>query len=46
VNIIRKVYKPSIRKCKDKKGNLVTEKKKVLQRWAEHLDELLNGHGN
>jgi sorting nexin-29 len=27
-------------------GNLVTGKKKVLQRWAEHFDELLNGHGD
>jgi hypothetical protein len=27
-------------------GNLVTGKKKVLQKWAEHFDELLNGHGN
>jgi hypothetical protein len=46
VNIIRKGYKPRIRMCKDKMGNLVTEKKKVLQRWAEQFDELLNGHGN
>jgi hypothetical protein len=45
VNIIRKGYKPKIGVCKDKKGNLVTEKK-VLQRWAEHVDELLNGHGD
>jgi len=35
VNIIRKDYKPRIGMCKDKMGNLVTEKKKVLQRWAE-----------
>jgi hypothetical protein len=27
-------------------GNLVTGKGKVLQRWAEHFDELLNGHGD
>ena len=27
-------------------GNLVTEKKKVLQRWAERFDKLLNGLGN
>jgi len=46
VNIIRKGYKPRIGMCKDKKGNLVTEKKKVLWRWAEHFDELLNGHGD
>jgi len=41
VNIIRKGYKPMIGMCKDKKGNLVTEKKKVLQRWAEPFDKLL-----
>jgi len=46
VNIIRKGYKPRIGMCKDKKGNPVTEKKKVLQRWAEHFGELLNGHGD
>jgi hypothetical protein len=44
VNIIRKGYKPRIAMCEGKKGNLVTEKKKVLQRRAEHVDELLNGH--
>ena len=32
--------------CKDKKGNLVAEKRNVLQRWVEHFDELLNGCGN
>jgi len=46
VNIIRKGYKPRIGMCKDKKGNLVHEEKKVLQRWAEHFDELSNGHGD
>jgi hypothetical protein len=44
VSIIRNGYKPRTMMCKDKKGNLVTGKKKVLQRWAEHFDELLNGH--
>ena len=46
VNIIRKGYKPRTGMCKDKMGNLVTEKKKVLQRWAEHFDELLNDQGD
>jgi hypothetical protein len=46
VNIIRKVYKPRTGMCKDKMGNLVTGKKNVLQRWAEHFDGLLNGHGD
>jgi len=27
-------------------GNLVTGERKVLQRWAEHFDELVNGHGD
>jgi hypothetical protein len=46
VNIIRKGYKPRTGMCKDKMGNLVTGKKNVLQRWAEHFDELLNSHGD
>ena len=31
-NVIGKGYKPRIGMSKDKKGNLVTEKRKVLQR--------------
>jgi hypothetical protein len=46
MNIIRKGYKPRTGMCKDKMGNLVNGKKKVLQRWAEHFDELLYGHGD
>jgi hypothetical protein len=46
VNIIRKGYKSITGMCKDKMGNLVTRKKMVLQRWVEHFDELLNGHGD
>jgi hypothetical protein len=46
VNIIRKGYKPRTGMCKDKMGILVTGKQMVLQKWAEHFDELLNGHGN
>jgi len=45
VNIIRKGYKPKMGMCKDKMGDLVTERKKVLMRWAEHFDELVNGCG-
>jgi hypothetical protein len=45
VNIIRKGYKPKIGMCKDKKVNLVTEKRRYY-RWAEHFDELLNGRGD
>jgi len=46
VNIIRKGYKPRIVTCKDKMGNLVTGEREVLERWAEHFDELLNVHGD
>jgi len=31
VNIIRKGYKPRIGMCKDKKGNLVTEKRRYYR---------------
>jgi hypothetical protein len=43
VNIIRKGYKSRTGMYKYKMGNLVTENKKVLQRWVEQFDELLNG---
>jgi hypothetical protein len=46
VNVIKKGYKPRTGMCKDKMGNLLTGKRKVLHRWAEHFDELLNGHGD
>jgi hypothetical protein len=46
VNIIRKGYKSRTGMCKDKMGNLVTGKKNVLQKWAEHFDEFLNSHGD
>jgi hypothetical protein len=45
VNAIKKGYKPRTGMCKDKMGNLVIGKQKVLQRWAEHFDELINGQG-
>ena len=31
VNIIRKGYKPRLGMCKDKKGNLVTEKRSITE---------------
>ena len=46
VKLLGKVTNQEQGCVKDKKGNLVTEKKKVLQIWAECFDELLNGHGN
>jgi hypothetical protein len=47
VNVIKKGYKPRTgMMCKDKMGNLVTGKRKVLERWSEHFDEFLNGHGD
>lgn len=29
--------------CEDKDGNLVVEPRKVLERWTEHFQEILNG---
>jgi hypothetical protein len=46
VNVIKKGYKPRTEMCKDKMGYLVIGNRKLLQRWAEHFDELLNGHGD
>jgi hypothetical protein len=46
VNVIRKDYKPRIGTCKDMIRNLVTGGREVLGKWAEHFDELLNGHGD
>jgi len=42
VNIIRKGYKPRIWMCKDRKGNLVTEKRSITE--MGRTLELLSGH--
>lgn len=43
VNKQRKGHVPITSTCKDKSGNLITEKQKVLNRWQEFFEELLNG---
>jgi hypothetical protein len=42
INNIRKEFKARISICKDKEGEITGEKKKILQRWVEHFDEMLN----
>lgn len=46
VNKQRKGHQPITSTCNDKNGNLITEEQKVLDRWKEFLEELLNGDGS
>jgi hypothetical protein len=39
---MRKVFQPRERRCKDKQGTVLNEDKDILNRWAEHFEELLN----
>jgi len=32
--------------CKDEKGNVMTEKQQVLERWKQYFKEVLNEHTN
>ncbi|GIY22249.1 putative endonuclease-reverse transcriptase [Caerostris darwini] len=38
----RKDFKLRTTFCKDKNGGIISEKEKVIQRWVEHFDQLLN----
>jgi hypothetical protein len=42
INDMRNNLKPRNTKCRNKNGNLVTDKKGILRRWIQHFDELLN----
>jgi hypothetical protein len=42
VEKVRAGFQPRINFCKDKEGNLITSKDKIMDRWVEHFSELLN----
>ena len=42
VNKLRKDFKPRLTICKSKSGEILTEKKDILNRWKDHYNELLN----
>lgn len=42
VNKQRKEFKPRVSMCKDKSGNILSQKEEVLKRWREYFNELLN----
>lgn len=42
INNMRNEFKPRITMCRDKAGNIINEKARILGRWVEHFDELLN----
>ena len=49
VNQTRKGYTPLANTCRDTEGNLLTNKREVLDRWQQHFNEHLNGdvaHGD
>ncbi|CAD7079910.1 unnamed protein product [Hermetia illucens] len=37
-----KPYAPQCSSCRDKEGNLISDKMGILERWVEYFDELLN----
>jgi hypothetical protein len=39
-----KNFKPRINICKDKNENLISDRDKIIERWKEHFNELLNKH--
>jgi hypothetical protein len=42
INKINKGYQPKEVGCKDKKGEIIGEQEKILQRWSENFHEQLN----
>jgi hypothetical protein len=46
VNALRTEYKPHTTSCLDREGNILCDRTRVLQRWVEYFDELLNEGSN
>jgi coenzyme F420-reducing hydrogenase alpha subunit len=42
VKKVRAGFQPRLNFCKDKEGNLITRKDKIMDSWVEHFSELLN----
>jgi hypothetical protein len=42
VKKVRAGFRPRLNFCKDKEGNLITSKGKIMDCWVEHFSELLN----
>jgi hypothetical protein len=43
VNKTKREFKPRINACKDKEGIVLSRKQEILNRWADHYEELLRG---
>jgi hypothetical protein len=39
---IKHGYQPKLKACKDKQGKIIGDETEVINRWAEHFEELLN----
>ena len=42
INNLRKDFKPKLKICKSRNGDIITEKGDILNRWKDHFCELLN----
>jgi hypothetical protein len=45
INKFKKGYQPRINIIKDENGNLLTDPQKVLNRWKNFFNQVLNVHG-
>lgn len=45
VNRMRRGFQPRMSGCKNKDGQVLGEEDKIMKRWAEHFEELLNEKG-
>jgi hypothetical protein len=39
---IKRGYQPKRKACEDKQGKIIEDETEVINRWAEHFEELLN----